>query len=176
MCTDPGGTQAPRHHSGPPLLGSVGRISSSRGILKKHPCGLVKPPKIISGKQLLPLKAFGGVAIQAPTSRDESRSLCAAELGGGSLAFEATPSAGAPVPGCALGTSLPPSPLLPAPLGLSGSLRARGSTERGGVCQAFPHVTAPRSWAWLHPALGAGPRQPRLSPSFLRPHEGRPLR
>lgn len=103
--------QASGHLSGPPPLGAVGGILSSRSILKRHPCGLVKPPKIIAVKQLLLLKAFGGVEIQAHIFHDKSKPLCVQSLGRLSSVPQVLPGhRGCPPWACSPARGLPPTP------------------------------------------------------------------
>lgn len=66
-----------------PTLGGRGRNFKLYNILKKHPSGLVKTPKIIAVKQLLLSKAFGGVGIRLTFLKIKASSFVPEGAGGG---------------------------------------------------------------------------------------------
>lgn len=174
----------------------MGGILSSRGILKKHPCAFLKPPKIITVKQLLPLRRLEVLTSRLPFSVMKPSHFVLQSPLGGSSAFKATPSTGARARGCARPWVRPgcPSPLLsppPTPRRLVREPEDKRSRKgRGGqhfqvpadvedfTEQACPDVAASQSHSgqW---SVGAGPLVsvsplPRPSPFFLTPHGAPP--
>lgn len=176
----------------------MGGILSSRGILKKHPCAFLKPPKIIAVKQLLPLRRLEVLTSRLPSSVMKTSHFVLQSPLGGSSAFKATPCTGARARGCARPWVRPgcPSPLLsppPTPRRLVREPEDKRNRKGRGrqhfqvpadvedfTEQACPDVAASQSHSgpW---SAGAGPLVsvsplPCPSPFFLTPHGAPPLR